>query len=60
VLAPAWIEFEGAAQVAQLRRTVTKNGKKTVDFAGSLAARSSSMTTRNVFCVHDTTTRIQP
>jgi predicted transposase YbfD/YdcC len=31
VLAPAWIEFEGAAQVAQLRRTVTKNGKKTVE-----------------------------
>jgi predicted transposase YbfD/YdcC len=31
VLAPAWIEFEGAAQVAQLRRTVTKKGKKTVE-----------------------------
>ncbi len=31
VLAPAWVEFEGAAQVAQLRRTVTKNGKKTVE-----------------------------
>ena len=31
VLAPAWIEFEGAAQVAQLRRTVTKNRKKTVE-----------------------------
>ena len=30
-LAPAWIEFHGAAQVAQLRRTVTKNGKKTVE-----------------------------
>jgi predicted transposase YbfD/YdcC len=30
-LAPAWIGFEGAAQVAQLRRTVTKNGKKTVE-----------------------------
>ncbi len=30
-LAPAWIEFDGAAQVAQLRRTVTKDGKKTVD-----------------------------
>jgi len=28
---PAWIEFDGAAQVAQLRRTVTKNGKKTVE-----------------------------
>ena len=26
-LAPAWIEFAGAAQVAQVRRTVTKKGK---------------------------------
>jgi predicted transposase YbfD/YdcC len=31
VLAPAWIEFDGAAQVAQLRRTVTRNGKKTAE-----------------------------
>jgi predicted transposase YbfD/YdcC len=30
-LAPAWIEFAGAAQVAQLRRTVTEKGKKTVE-----------------------------
>jgi predicted transposase YbfD/YdcC len=30
-IAPAWIRFEGAAQVAQLRRTVTKNEKKTVE-----------------------------
>jgi hypothetical protein len=30
VLAPAWIGFAGAAQVAQVRRTVTKKGKKTV------------------------------
>ena len=30
-LAPAWIGFAGAAQVAQLRRTVTANGKKTVE-----------------------------
>ena len=30
-LAQAWIGFDGAAQVAQLRRTVTKNGKKTVE-----------------------------
>jgi hypothetical protein len=29
--APAWIGFAGAAQVAQLRRTVTRNGKKTVE-----------------------------
>jgi hypothetical protein len=27
---PAWIEFDAAAQVAQLGRTVTKKGKKTV------------------------------
>ena len=31
MLAPAWIEFDGAAQVAQLRRTVTKKGRKTVE-----------------------------
>ena len=30
-LAPAWTGFDGAAQVAQLRRTVTQNGKKTVE-----------------------------
>jgi predicted transposase YbfD/YdcC len=30
-LVPAWIGFDGAAQVAQLRRTVTKKGKKTVE-----------------------------
>jgi predicted transposase YbfD/YdcC len=29
--APAWTGFDGAAQVAQLRRTVTKKGKKTVE-----------------------------
>lgn len=28
---PAWITFPGAAQVAQLRRTVTKAGKNTVE-----------------------------
>ncbi len=28
---PAWISFPGAAQVAQLRRTVTVNGTKTVE-----------------------------
>jgi predicted transposase YbfD/YdcC len=33
VLVPAWIEFAGAAQVAQVRRTVTKKGKKTVEVA---------------------------
>jgi predicted transposase YbfD/YdcC len=30
-LAPSWIDFDGAAQVAQLRRTVTTKGKKTVE-----------------------------
>ena len=30
-LAPAWVGFDGAAQVAQLRRTVVKKGKKTVE-----------------------------
>lgn len=28
---PAWITFEGAAQIAQLRRTVTRKGKQTVE-----------------------------
>ena len=28
---PGWPEFTGAAQVAQLRRTVTRNGKKTIE-----------------------------
>ena len=30
-IAPAWIGFAGAAQVAQVRRTVTKKGKRTVE-----------------------------
>ena len=30
-LAPTWIGFDGAARVAQLRRTVTRSGKKTVE-----------------------------
>ena len=29
--APAWIEFHGAARIAQLRRTVTRKGKKTTE-----------------------------
>lgn len=28
---PAWITFTGASQIAQLRRTVTKKGKKTIE-----------------------------
>jgi predicted transposase YbfD/YdcC len=32
-LASAWIEFADAAQVAQLRRAVTRKGKKTVEVA---------------------------
>lgn len=28
---PAWIEFTGATQIAQLRRTVTRKGKRTVE-----------------------------
>jgi len=31
VTAPAWIEFAGAVQVAQLRTTITRKGKKTVE-----------------------------
>ncbi len=29
--APAWVEFAGATQIAQIRRTVTRNGKKTIE-----------------------------
>ncbi|WP_295702378.1 ISAs1 family transposase [Lapillicoccus sp.] len=31
VTAPAWVHFAGAAQVAQVRRTVTRHGKKSVE-----------------------------
>lgn len=31
VAAPTWVGLAGAAQVAQLRRTVTRNGKRTVE-----------------------------
>ena len=31
VSAPVWVEFADATQIAQLRRTVTKNGKRTVE-----------------------------
>jgi predicted transposase YbfD/YdcC len=31
VTAPAWIEFAGAVQIAQVRRTSTRKGKKTVE-----------------------------
>jgi predicted transposase YbfD/YdcC len=31
VQAPAWLDFHGAVQIAQLRRTVTRQGKKTVE-----------------------------
>lgn len=46
--APAWIEFTGAAQVAQLRRTVTRKGKKTVEvvyLVTSADARTASSET---------------
>jgi predicted transposase YbfD/YdcC len=31
VTAPAWVQFPGAAQVAQVRRTVTRAGRKSVE-----------------------------
>ncbi|MGL5861848.1 MAG: ISAs1 family transposase [Phycicoccus sp.] len=31
IAAPAWVEFAGAMQVAQVRRTVTRKGKKTIE-----------------------------
>jgi len=44
VTAPAWVEFHGAAQVAQVRRTVTRLGKKTVEVVYLITsdARSAS------------------
>jgi predicted transposase YbfD/YdcC len=41
-LAPAWIEFAGAAQVAQVRRTVTKKGKKTVEVVYLITSDSAA------------------
>jgi predicted transposase YbfD/YdcC len=41
-LAPAWIEFAGAAQVAQLRRTVTRKGKKTVEVVYLITSDSAA------------------
>jgi hypothetical protein len=29
--APAWVDFPGAAQIAQVRRTVTRGGNKSVE-----------------------------
>ncbi len=31
VTAPTWVQFAGAAQIAQVRRTVTRGGKKSVE-----------------------------
>ncbi len=31
IQAPGWIQFPGAAQLAQVRRTVTKNGRKSIE-----------------------------
>jgi hypothetical protein len=48
VSAPAWVEFNGAAQVAQVRRTVTRKGKKTVEVVyliTSADTRAASPTT---------------
>lgn len=48
VQAPAWIELHGAVQVAQLRRTVTRKGKKTVEVVyliTSADARTASPST---------------
>jgi predicted transposase YbfD/YdcC len=42
VTAPAWVDFHGAAQVAQLRRTVTKAGKKTVEIVYLITSASNA------------------
>jgi predicted transposase YbfD/YdcC len=49
--APAWITFTGARQVAQIRRTTTRNGKKTIEVvyvitsAGARSAPPASLAT---------------
>jgi len=48
VTAPAWVDLRGAAQVAQVRRTVTRQGKKTVEVVyliTSADTRAASPTT---------------
>jgi predicted transposase YbfD/YdcC len=41
-LAPAWIEFAGGAQVAQVRRTVTRKGRKTVEVVHLITSDSAA------------------
>lgn len=38
--APAWIDFAGAAQVAQVRRTTTRAGKKSIEVAYLITSAS--------------------
>ena len=48
VTAPAWVEFAGAVQVAHVRRTVTRKGKKTIEVVyliTSADTRAASPTT---------------
>jgi len=48
VTAPFWVEFHGAAQIAQVRRTVTRKGTKTVEVVyliTSADTRTASPTT---------------
>ena len=48
VTAPAWVQFAGAVQVAQLRRTVTRKGQKTIEVVYLIASadvRTASPTT---------------
>jgi len=43
--APAWVDFHGAVQIAQLRRTVTKAGKKTVEVVYLITSADAHTTT---------------
>lgn len=45
VTAPAWVDFHGAVQVAQLRRTVTRAGKKTVEVVYLITSADTSAAT---------------
>lgn len=60
---PAWIEFTGAMQIAQLRRTVTRKGKRTVEVVHlitSADARSAPPARSTYSWQHDQQLRRSP
>ena len=51
VTAPAWVDFHGAAQVAQLRRTVTRAGKKNVEVVYLITSADARTATPSTLAV---------